>query len=435
MTRVIPDADASVVAAANVEAEGSPIQARLGRWTIVLLVAASFGSSLAYMVPMVFTLALRVDQIDPGNQAYLGYIIGIGALVSLVSAPLTGILSDRTRSRWGRRRPFTVLGMAVGLGAVPIMVFAPDLVILTIGWVVATLGWGTAMGSVGNYQADRLPPSQRGKVSALTGMMMQIAPIVGVIIVGFVAHDPLMIFLLPVIVGAPLVLLFVVFAHEDDSRQLVFTERLTVWGVVKSFGFRPRDFPAFAWNWLGRFVFFAGISLTTTYGTFFYAHRLGIPVQEIAPIIAVTSVLGIGASTLGALVGGAWSDRLGRRRPFILASSLLFAAGATIMAFAGELSILLCGAVLSSLGVAMFLAVNQAMVLDVLPHRETQAGRFMAITSFSQKIPNALAPLAAPLILAIGSSSASNYTALYLITGALVALGGIIIVARVRSVQ
>lgn len=412
-----------------------PQEALLGKGTIFLLVAASFGAGIAYLVPMVFSLALRVDQIDPGNTAALGFIIGAGSVFALISAPLTGILSDRTRSRWGRRRPFTVVGMIVGLAAVPFMAFASDLSLLGVGWVIANLGWGTAMGSIGNFQADRLPPSQRGKVSGLTGMVMQVAPVAGVLLAGTVTGDPLMLILLPMMIGTPLVLAFVIFGKEGDSRHLEFDHKLSFGTVIKSFGFRPREFPDFAWNWLGRFVFFAGISLTTTYATFFYASRLGISVQEIAPIVAILSVVGIVSSSLGAIVGGGLSDKLGRRRPFVLAGVLLFATGSVISAFAPSLPIIVVGAVLSSTSVALFLAVNQAMVLDVLPHRETQAGRFMAITSFSQKIPNALAPLVAPAILAIGSAAGTNFTALYLVTAGLVLLGGVIITVAVRGVR
>ncbi|WP_193596925.1 hypothetical protein [Microbacterium sp. YJN-G] len=95
--------------------------------------------------------------------------------------------------------------------------------------------------------------------------------------------------------------------------------------------------------------------------------------------------------------------------------------------------ILILGGVASTLGIAVFLAVNQAMVLDVLPLRETQAGRFMGITTFSQKIPNALAPFLAPLILGIGAAG-PNYAVLYVTAGTLVVAGGIVIVARVRTV-
>lgn len=434
MTAPFPNSSSMVDGGQEARREESGM-APLTPWTVALLVGASFGASLAYLVPMVFTLALRVDQIAPGNQASLGYIIGIGALFTLLAAPLTGILSDRTRSRWGRRRPFTVAGALVGLAAVPLLAYATDLVSLGVGWVIASVGWGTAAGSIANYQADRLPPGQRGKVSGLTGMVSQIAPVAGVILVGGVTVDPLLVVLLPMLVGTPLVVLFVVSAHEEDSRGVVPSSRLSPGAVLRSFGFRPRDFPDFAWNWLGRFVFFTGISLTTTYGTFFYASRLGIAVEDISPVVAVISSLGIVSAAVGALVGGTLSDRLGRRHPFVVGAVVIFVAGSVIMAFAHSLPVIMIGAALSSSGVATFLAVNQAMVLDVLPHRETQAGRFMAITAFSQKIPSGLAPLAAPLILAVGSMSAPNYTALYLTTASLVLVGGVIIVIGVRAVR
>jgi MFS family permease len=410
-------------------------QAPLSTGAIALLVAASFGAAIAFLVPMIFSLALRVDQIEPGNTAGLGYIIGVGAAFALVSAPLTGIVSDRTRSRWGRRRPFTVGGALLGLAGVPFMAFAPNLLLLGIGWVITSVGWGTAMASIGNYQADRLPPSQRGKVSGLTGMVTQVAPVVGVLLAGAVARDPLMLILLPMLVGTPLVVAFVIFAREGDSRHLRFESRLTAVSVLKSFGFRPASFPDFSWNWLGRFVFFLGISLTTTYGTVFYASRLGIPVQEIAPIVAIISAVSIVAASVGAVVGGSLSDRFGRRRPFILGGAVFFAGGAVVSAFAPTLEFIILGGILSASSIAMFLAVNQAMVLDVLPFRETQAGRFMAITGFAQKIPNAVAPLIAPAILALGSASGANFQALYLVTASLVLAGGAIIFFAVRGVR
>lgn len=409
--------------------------ARVSTKDIVLLVGATFGASLALLVPMVFTLALRVDQIAPGDRPALGYVIGAGALVMLLAAPLTGVLSDRFRSRWGRRRPFTIAGVLVGVLAIPLLAYSSDLIVLGAGWMVASLGWGTVLGSIGNYQADRLPPEQRGSVSGITGLTSQIAPVVGIVLVGLVGSDPLLVVLLPVLVGLPLVVLFLLFAQEDDSRDMPETSRLSIGGLVRSFGFRPREHPDFAWSWLGRFLFFAGISSTTTFATFFYASRLGIAVQDIAPVVATVSVLGVATASIGALVGGALSDRLGRRRPFILIAVLVFAVGSCVLAFATSLPAIIAGSMVSALGVAMFLAVSQALTLDVLPHRATQAGRFMGITSFSQKIPNAVAPLIAPFILTFGSANGSNFTALYLTTAALVLIGGIITVLGVRSVR
>jgi len=79
-------------------------------------------------------------------------------------------------------------------------------------------------------------------------------------------------------------------------------------------------------------------------------------------------------------------------------------------------------------------AVGQALVLDVLPHRETQAGRFTAITSSSQKIPSALAPALAPLLLSIATlDNSRNYTVLYVAAGMLAVLGGMITLLGSRA--
>lgn len=407
---------------------------RVSRWTIALLLAATFGGGMAMIVPMAYSLTLRLDQLAPGRADILGYILGIGSAATLVLAPLTGVLSDRTRSRWGRRRPFTVLGMVIGLSAVPLMALAPDLIVLTLGWVLSTVGWGTAAGSIGNWQADRLPASQRGSVSGLTGLMMQIAPVIGIILVGPLGTQVLAVFILPAAVATVLVTVFVVFAHEPDSRGARHAHPLTVVGVLRSYGFRPRQVPDFAWTWAGRFVFFLGLTLTTSFSVFFVSQRLALPVAEVAPILALTSGLSIVSATVGAIGAGWLSDRSGRRKPLILVGTVLFAAGCAVSAFAWGLVPVVVGMLISSLGIAVFSAVGQALVLDVLPERETQAGRYMAIIAFSQKLPGVIAPLAAPALLAIGGG-AQNYTVLYLAASFLAVLGGAIIANRVRGIR
>lgn len=403
-------------------------------WGILLLVGATFGSGMAMIVPMAYSLAVRLDELAPGRADVLGYLLGIGSAATLVLAPLTGVLSDRTRSRWGRRRPYTVLGLVLGIAAALIMAVAPNVPVLTLGWVLSTVGWGTAAGSIGNWQADRLPPNQRGKVSGMTGLTMQIAPVVGILLVGAVPGQTLLIFLIPAIVAVVFVSLFVVFASEADSRHVRRSDRLTIARLLKSYLFAPRDAPDFAWNWLGRFVFFLGLTLTTSFTVFFYAQRLELPVADVAGVLALTSALSIVTATVGSLGGGWLSDRIGRRKPLVFGGATLFAAGSVVAAFANDLVTLVTATLVTSIGVALFSAVGQALVLDVLPHRETQAGRYMAITMLAQKIPGVLAPVAAPALLAIGGG-AQNYTALYLVAAALAFAGGALIALRVRGVR
>ncbi|WP_350351302.1 MFS transporter [Microbacterium sp. A8/3-1] len=402
--------------------------------SIVLLVAATFGAGMAMIVPMAYSLAVRLDQLAPDRTEALGLVLAVGSAATLVLAPLTGILSDRLRSRWGRRRPFTVIGLLIGAVSVPIMALAPSLAVLTIGWTLSTVGWGTAAASLGNWQADRLPPHQRGRVSGLTGVTMQVAPVVGIILVGFFRDQVLVVFALPALIGVVLVIAFLAVVRDPDSRGMVFERRLTVGGLLRSYGFDPRTAPDFAWNWLGRFIFFSGLTLTTSFTVFFVAQRLELRVPDVAGVLAIVSASSIVTATVGSLGGGWLSDRVGRRKPFILTGASLFAAGCGVSAFAHDLPTLMVGTLLNSLGIATFSAVAQALLLDVLPDREREAGRYMAIALFAQKIPGVFAPVLGGAVLAIGAG-AENFTALYLLAAALAFAGGLLITLSVRSVR
>lgn len=402
-------------------------------WGIILLVAATFGTGMAMIVPMSYSLAVRLDQLAPARADILGYMLGIGSAATLIVAPLTGILSDRTRSRWGRRRPFTAIGIVLGLIAVPTMALAPNLIVLAAGWVLSTMGWNTVGGSIGNWQADRLPAHQRGKVSGMTGLAMQIAPVIGIILVGTVRAETLLVFAIPAAVGLVLVGLFVCFARDPDSRDTLHPEALTLGRLVRSYAFDPRAHPDFAWNWAGRFVFFLGLTFATSFSVFFFAQRLDVPVPDVAGFQAITAALSIGTALLGSLGGGWLSDKTGRRKPLIVGGATIFGLGCAVSAFADDIPSLLTGTLISSLGIATFSAVGQALTLDVLPNRETEAGRYMAITLFAQKIPGVLAPAAAPLVLAIAGGD--NFFALYLSAAALALIGGITIGAGVRTAR
>ena len=147
-------------------------------------------------------------------------------------------------------------------------------------------------------------------------------------------------------------------------------------------------------------------------------------------------LFGILATSAGAIGGGFLSDKLRRRRLFVLGGALIFALGVIVMAFASTTPVLYAGSLITSVGIGMFAAVDQALIIDVLPERETSAGRYMSIIGFAVSIPQAAAPFIAPLFLAIGMAAGGekNYTLLYVVAAAVTVLGGIVAM-RVRSVR
>jgi MFS family permease len=393
---------------------------------IFMLAFGLFGAYLAYVTPIAISIALRVDQIAPDNDEYLGIILGLGSLAALLVGPLGGQLSDRTRSRFGRRRPWIFGGTVLGLLGLTVMAASPSILGLALGWIVAQMGWSQAVNMFTTIQADKLPESQRGKVGAITGFATMVAPVVGSVVGGLFAGQPFLMFLVPGAIALLFVLIFLVFLKDPDSRNTTFDVPITATIVLKKYVFNPRKYPDFSWNWLGRFFFFFGLTLNTSYTAFFYASKLGIPVDEISGTVATAGGIGILGTIGGVFFGGFLSDKLRKR---------LFAVGAIIMVTGTEFPVILFGAFLGNVSIGVFSAVDQALFLDVLPERDTEAGRFINITQFATTIPQAIAPVVAALLLTIGAvDGESNYSVLYFVAAVCTTIGGLVVL-RVKSVR
>ncbi|MEV0621843.1 MFS transporter [Nonomuraea sp. NPDC050404] len=417
--------------------DGADDQPKVGAKYIWLLIGAQFGVYMALVAPMSYSLTVRIAQLSPGNPEFLGFVSGAGALAAVFAGPLFGMLSDRTRSRLGRRRPWLLGSVLVGLLGLAVVALAGDVWTLGLGWIITQLGLATTLAMLSNSMADRLPESQRGKIAGLNGAATMVAAILGVGVASVLVFSNLALLLVPGVVGVLLVGLFVLLVEEPDSRGALLEGRITVKKVFANYIFDVKRYSDFSWNWLGRFSFNFGLTLTSTFTTFFFAGKLDVPVTEIGGIVAITGFLGVIATVIGAAGSGFLSDKLRRRRGFVLASGLIFGLGTVIMAFApGGLTVLLIGSFVSNLGLGVFSAVDQALVLDVLPERATEAGRFNGINQFSTTIPQSLAPLLAPAFLAIGAAEGqSNYPLLYLVSAAFAVAGGVVILLRVKSVR
>ncbi|MEU6904183.1 MFS transporter [Streptomyces coeruleorubidus] len=403
---------------------------RVSAWFIFVYTLITFGANLTMLMPMLFGLAYQIQQVDPGGkESSLGLVVGIGALFNIVATPLAGVLTDRTRSRWGRRRPWAASGIVICAAAGTAIALAPTVVVIAVAWIVYIIGLAAILSALAPVMADQIPESQRGKVGAFCGVATQLAGVVASLVGAALTDSPLLMFLFPVGVLVIAFCFYVAAVPDRPAASARVHEPLSA--VFKQLVFDPREHRDFALVWLGRFLLQVGLTFFSTYQLYFLLDRIGLAPEEAGQKLALVGGIGIVVTTGFAIGGGLLSDRLRRRKSFIYAAAAFAAAGLTVMAFAPDVLSYAVATLLILAAAGLFGSVDLAMASDVVPDR-AEAGRWMSILNVAGYVPSAVAPVLAPLILMTGDGQ--NYTALYL-TAALIATGAAITAWRVRGVR
>jgi MFS family permease len=402
---------------------------------IVYYALGYVGAYVALITPVATTLALKVASLDPQDKlTSLGIISAIGAFVALVVNPLAGSLSDNTTSRLGRRRPWIIGGTIGGVVGLATVGFAPNLLVVTVGWVLAQASFNLVLAALQALLPDQIPLDQRARVSAVLGISQQVSPLVGIGIASAVmalGGGYGLTFLVPGLVGAALLALLVV---RLPDRVLPRTDgvRFSFREFIRGFRVDPAQARDFGWTWFGRFFVILGFAFYTSYQVYFITDRLGVPIADVLLLQLVSLLIFTAVLTASAIVAGRLSDRWKRRKIFVYAGVIIVAIGLCMLALTTSIPVFFCAAAIMGAGIGAFFAVDLALVTDVLPDRENAAAKDLGVFNIANTLPQSLAPAVAPLILSIGGGG--NYTLLFLLAAVFAVLGAVFIVP-VRSVR
>ncbi len=152
------------------------------------------------------------------------------------------------------------------------------------------------------------------------------------------------------------------------------------------------------------------------------------PGQTAADGLLILILIYTGCVVLTSIVGGIISDRSGRRKMLVTVSGLLMAAAALLLTFQETWPAALGAAVLYGTGYGAYIAVDQALITQVLPTARDRA-KDLGIINIAIVCPGAIGALiAAPLV------SLAGYPALFGATAA-VAIAASAGVWRIKSVR
>lgn len=390
------------------------------------------GFWIACLMPGVVTLALKVQTLVAPDAAAgaLSLIAGVGVLLPLVIMPVVGRLSDRTTSRIGMRRPYLLVGATGVLVFGVVMGLAPNVPALLAAYALYSVAANLIGTPLLAVISDRVPVEQRGVVSGLVGLTLPLSMIGGTFIIQLVAANTLLTFLLPPMIAALSVIVFIALVNDRRLPKDAPKPKLSVSEIASSFWVNPRRHPDFAWAWFSRLLFVTAYGFLTTYQAFYLLNHIGSRPEEIPQQIFFATVALSITTILTSMVGGRLSDFLRRRKAFVLTSAAVYGVALIIASLVTGFNGFLLAMGIAGIGYGAFLAVDLALVTDVLPDKNN-AGKDMAVFNMSSTLANAVAPAIAPIVLLIGGGS---YSALFLVAGAVAIAGGIAILP-VRSVR
>ncbi len=389
----------------------------------------------------------------PNADLLIGRVTAAGGIFALLTPILVGWLSDRTVSRWGRRRPWMVAGTVLNIIGLGLLALSASQLTFVLAYLVVQLSNNAAGAAYTGVIPDVVRAEDRGRASGLLGTMNQLGTVVGVGLVGvtFKVYGDTRAGLLAgygvvaVILVITLLITVVAVKEPPITRQRNPKSALALWGrvgaaplicaaafvvaLIALFAILLAPLGSSFWPVVAVFIaagvvtvlaarrlpalmaFFAAFRSNDFFWTFATRALVTLGIFSILPFMelyfrdvvrtrdagaasAFWLLAVIAGAIIPSIVGGVLSDRTGRRKLFVYISSAMQAVVVSVLLFGlvRSLTLLYVLGIFYGIGYGAYYAVDWALACDVLPNREEAAGRDMALWHVSFTLPQVLAP-------------------------------------------
>jgi PAT family beta-lactamase induction signal transducer AmpG len=380
------------------------------------LILENLGSRrIGIMLPLGFASGLPLALTSGTLQAWLtvaGLDLRTIGFFTLAGLPYTvkflwSPLMDRFVPPWlGRRRGWmiaTQIGLIAGLAAMAAM--GPGSVTGTMPWLLGLLAISVAFASASQdivfdaYRTDILRPQERGFGAAVSVTGYRIAMLVSGAaalllseFIGWQATYGLMASLMLIGVGTTLL-------SPEPAERVTVPRSLSeaVWGPIQEFFSRQ---PATGFLLL-IVLYKLGDAFAGTLTTAFLIRGMGFSPGEVG---MVNKGMGLVATIIGALAGGAWMVTLGLFRSLLLFGLLQALSNLSFMllAWAGKSYLLMVSAVaVENLAGGMGTAAFVALMMSLCDHRYT-ATQFALLSALASLGRVFVGPPSGYLVEAVG---------------------------------
>lgn len=389
-----------------------------------LLWMTAFNSASMVLLPQ----RLKDDGFTDPNGT-IAQLNAAGAVVALCANIVFGSLSDRSRSRFGRRTPFMIAGAIASGTCLFLVSVAQQAITIIVAWCGLQLFLNALLSPTLATLSDRIPGNLRVRMSVAYGLGTTTGNALGTML-GAMFHEQKTVgFAVAACLLALDGLIVTSIWPKEPSAANLPKAGDGVAAILKSFKPPTRGASDFYKALVGRFCLMLAYNMVFAYQLYILESYLGQDAKQAAATIAVLSSCTMAASLTGMIVSGIIAERWGRRKPLLVIAAMLLAVGFMTPWMVPSVPGFYIYGVLAGLGYGTYNASNQALSIDVLPNKD-EAGKGLGILNLANTSGMILAAVITSSIYAV----CGTYRPVF-IGAALMALISIPCIATIRSAR
>ncbi len=373
------------------------------------------GRDMFYSLESMYLLTFltEVRQLDDAMLAAVGGVLTVLRILDAFNDPVTGIIIDNTRSRWGKFKPWILAGSLMACiflllmfadlpitGAGYVILFGACYVLWDISYGVNDIAYWSLLPALSTDQAAREKMGAFARICANIGMyvvVVGVLPITGALgdAVGS-AQQGWFLFAAIVCVLMLGFQLFTLLGVREDRQHYKTEERTTLRDFVHVIFGNDQ----LLWTSISMILFMIGYCTTTSFGTYFFIYAYG----DEGMYSVFAAILGV-SQLVALLLFPKVSARCSRRKLYGIATALVV-AGYVVFFFApmNMLPIGVAG-VLLFVGQAFIQTLMLMFLADTIEYGQWKMGRRNESITFSLQ----------PLINKLGAAIATGVVTITLI--------------------
>jgi len=390
--------------------------------------AIYFGASFMWntLHPIVLPLLLLNYGSEGTKNTRLGMLTFAGYALAMFIQPLSGALSDQTRHRWGKRRPWIVYGGGVAIGALLLLALSGSFWMLAAGYLLLQVAMNAVMGPSHGLIPDSVREGHRGLAVGLRSLLDMLGIIAAAFFAGLLADRvgadaPVGLLMAAVMLGGGTLLTVRATRRLQGSadaaprsRRQSSREVFDVGRMRKMLDVDMNEHPGYLRLLISRFWLLLATSLVLSFGFYYFQDALQLDNPAGAVSNLMTSIgIPMGLVVLPAAI---LSERWGRKG-LSLGACAMMAICISLLSLARTMPAIRILGLIAGVGMGTFVSVNWAWATDLAPL--DQAGKYLGLANLATAGTSALGRLMGPVIdLANAWRANIGYTLVFVLAGA-----------------